>query len=199
MRGIKHHDALVSVFIDFNHDGQYTVASPGYPYPSELVFRGITHRDSFYLDSKFTMPHELIGGVPTGLRVVLNEDLNTTTANNGNDGRGGFVSGEVEDYLVMLSRTNLGVGSSNPIQKLSIFPNPTSGAATVEFDALRMISHLDLTVTTISGQTVLSKSYQNVGQHFSTDLNLGGMAKGVYFVEMKADDGQKVTQKLVLQ
>src|SRR6185369_15132742 len=108
----------------------------------------------FFLDTKFRMPANLIGGVPTGMRVVLNNDLDTTVGkNNGNDGKGSFVSGEVEDYLVMLARSNLAVVGPNLIQNLALFPNPTSDKATVVFDAPKAISHLDMTVTTIAGQT----------------------------------------------
>jgi hypothetical protein len=197
MRSANHADALVSVYVDFNHDGQYTETSPGYPFPPELIFRGKTDKDSFYLDSKFTMPSTLIGGVATGLRVILNNDTNPSGP--GNTGVGGFISGEVEDYVVMLSRNNLGVKGSSLIQNLGLFPNPTGGKATVVFDAGSAISHLEMNVTTLTGQSVMTKSYDKVGTHFTTEIDLSGKAKGVYFVELKADDGAKVTRKLILQ
>jgi hypothetical protein len=196
MRTMNHADALVSVFIDFNHDGQYSVTSPGYPYPAELIYRGKTTASDFYLDTTFKMPSTLIGGVPTGLRVVLNNDVNP--AGPGNNGSGGFVSGEVEDYVVTLSRNNLGVGGSALIQNLALYPNPTEGKSTIVFDAPKTIGHLELTVTTISGQQVMSRSYDHVGARFSTELDMSKVAKGVYFVELKAD-GEKMTQKLIVR
>jgi hypothetical protein len=67
------------------------------------------------------------------------------------------------------------------------------------FDATKPVSHVDMTVTTLTGQVVMTKSYDNVGKSFSAEVDLSGKAKGVYFVELKADDGQKITRKLVLQ
>lgn len=198
MRSATHADALVSVYIDFNHDHLYTQASPGYPFPSELVYRGTTTASHFFLDTTFTMPSALIPGVPTGLRVILNNDLNPNGS--GNTGVGGFVSGEVEDYSVILGRTNVGVnGTGALINKLALFPNPTAQKATLVFDASRIISKLDVTVTTIAGQRVMSESFSNVSKHFQTEIDLTGQAKGIYFVVLKTDDGQKIVNKLVLQ
>jgi hypothetical protein len=198
MRSATHADALVSVYIDFNHDHYYTEASPGHPYPSELIFRGQTTATDFFLDTTFTMPSEMIPNVPTGLRVILNNDLNPNGS--GNTGMGGFVSGEVEDYTVILNRVNLGVNGAAALMKnLVLFPNPTTHKATLLFDATRTISRLELTVTTIAGQRVMSRSFMDVGRHFQTDIDLAGQAKGIYFVELKTDDGQKIVNKLVLQ
>jgi hypothetical protein len=99
----------------------------------------------------------------------------------------------------MLGRTNLGVNNPGLIQNLGLFPNPTGGKATVVFDAAASIAHLEMNVTTLTGQSVMTKSFDKVGTHFTTEVDLSGKAKGVYFVELKADDGAKVTRKLVLQ
>jgi hypothetical protein len=45
----------------------------------------------------------------------------------------------------------------------------------------------------------MTKSYDKVGTHFTTEIDLSGKAKGVYFVELKADDGARSIQKLVVQ
>jgi hypothetical protein len=197
MRSATHANALVSVYIDFNHDGLYTEGTPGYPYPPELIYRATTSSSKFFLDDSITMPSTLIAGVQTGMRVILNNDVNP--ASPGNTGTGGFISGEVEDYVVMLSRTSLGVGSVGNMQNVALFPNPTTNKATVVFDATKPVSHVDMTVTTLTGQVVMTKSYDNVGKSFNAEVDLSGKAKGVYFVELKADDGQKITRKLVLQ
>jgi hypothetical protein len=128
----------------------------------------------------------------------LNNDLNPSGS--GNTGSGGFVSGEVEDYVVQLGRTNLGAGRNGMlIRNVGLFPNPTEGRATVVFDAPRPLSHVDLTVRTLTGQKVVWGSYDHVGSHFITELDLSGKAKGVYFVELQAEGGEKVTRKLILQ
>jgi hypothetical protein len=196
MRTMNHADALVSVFIDFNHDGLYSVTSPGYPYPAELIYQGKTTSSDFYLDTVFKMPSTLIGGVPTGLRVVLNNDVNPSGS--GNNGTGGFVSGEVEDYVVTLSRNSLGIPGTGLIQNLALYPNPTEGKSTIVFDAPKTIGHLEMVVTTITGQQVMSRSYDHVGARFTAELDMSKVAKGAYFVELRAD-GEKMTQKLIVR
>jgi hypothetical protein len=196
MRTLNHADALISVFIDFNHDGLYSVASPGYPYPAELIFQGKTTASDFYLDTVIKMPSTLIGGVPTGLRVVLNNDVNPSGS--GNNGTGGFVSGEVEDYVVTLSRNSLSVPGTGLIQNLALYPNPTEGKSTIVFDAPKTIGHLEMIVTTITGQQVMSRSYDHVGARFTAELDMSKVAKGAYFVELRAD-GEKMTQKLIVR
>ncbi len=199
MKTANHANAVVSVFIDFNNDLKYDINTPGYPFPSELIYRGYTTANNFYLDTFFKMPSNLIPNVPTGMRVVLNNDLNVSQgANNGNNGAGLFTSGEVEDYVITLTRTPLSVGTHGLVQNLAIFPNPTDAKATLVFDAPKAISHVDVVVTTITGQQVLTRSFDKPNQRFTTELDLSGKAKGIYFVEIRAD-GEKTVQKLTLR
>ena len=65
-------------------------------------------------------------------------------------------------------------------------------------DAVRAISHLDVVVSTITGQQVVSRQFDNVGTHFTTTLDLSTQAKGIYFVEIRAD-GEKITKKLIVR
>ena len=65
-------------------------------------------------------------------------------------------------------------------------------------DAASAVRHLDVVVSTITGQQVISRSFDNVGTHFSTDLDLSNQAKGIYFVEIRAD-GEKITKKLIVR
>jgi hypothetical protein len=196
MPGAIHADALISVFMDFNNDGDYDLSVPPPPYTSELIFQGVSRFDSFFLDTKITIPDAVIANIPTGLRVVLNNDLNPFGP--GNTGSGNFVSGEVEDYVIIFRKSPLNVPGAALVQNLVLFPNPTSGRFTVAADAIRPINHLDVTVTNMTGQTVKTQSFDKVGIRFSTELDLSEHAKGVYFVELRAD-GEKITKKLVLR
>ena len=112
---------------------------------------------------------------------------------------GGFVSGEVEDYVIMFRRAGLGVKpGAGILQNLSLYPNPTDGKFTVLCDAGSTVKHLDVVVSTITGQQVVTRSFDNVGAHFTTDLDLSREAKGIYFVEVRAD-GEKITRKLIVR
>jgi hypothetical protein len=196
MRSSTHADALVSVFIDFNGDGQYSEGSPGYPFPPELIYRGTTNATNYYLDTFFRMPATYTTG-STGMRVVLNNDLDPTHSGNMN-GTGTFTSGEVEDYLVYRDN-DFGISGIGPIQNLVLVPNPAAGKTSVVFDAARSINHLEMTVTNVTGQQIMSRSFDNVSAHFAADLDLTGMAKGMYLVELRADDAPKTIHKLVVQ
>ncbi len=200
MPGAYHSDALVSVFIDYNNNLNYDVTAPPPPTPftSELVFQGKTRVDSFFLDTKFTVPDAVIPNVLTGMRVILNNDVNMVPSNPALKGNGLFTSGEVEDYIVIFRRAGLSAGTTNLLQNLSLYPNPTGGKVTVLSDAARSVNHMDVVVTTITGQQIMSRSFDNVGAHFTTTLDLSNQSKGIYFVELHAD-GEKITRKLVLQ
>jgi hypothetical protein len=191
-----HADAMVSVFFDYNADGDYDVTVPGAPFTSELAFQGISVRDSFFLDTKIKIPSAVIPNTLTGMRVVLNNNLDPNDS--GNIGRGLFTSGEVEDYVVIFRRANVGVGTMTLLNNLGLYPNPTDGRFTVLNDAARAVNHMDIVVTTVSGQEVVRRSFDNVGTHFTTSLDLSNQAKGIYFVEIRAD-GEKVTKKLIVR
>ncbi|MEO6831978.1 MAG: T9SS type A sorting domain-containing protein, partial [Chitinophagaceae bacterium] len=152
----------------------------------------------YLLDTFFTVPDAVIPNVPTGMRFILNNDLNMVPGNPALKGSGLFTSGEVEDYIVILRRENVKVPGLDLLQNLSLFPNPTEGKFTVMSDAARAVTHMEVIVTTVAGQTVLSRSFDNVGTRFSETLDLGTQAKGIYFVEVRAD-GEKATRKLILR
>ncbi len=192
-----HSDAMVSVYMDFNNDLKYDQFVSAPPFTSELIYQGITEFDSFFLDTKIKIPSAVIPNVPTGMRVVLNNDVSSTTAP-GNSGRGVFTSGEVEDYIVIFRRAGLNVGAQNLLQNLALYPNPTEGKFIVSSEAARAVSRLDVVVSTITGQQVLSCSFDNVGTQFRTELDLTSQAKGIYFVEIRAD-GEKITKKLTIR
>lgn len=196
MPGGVHADALISVFMDFNNDLDYDLNVPGPPFTSELVYQGRTSASNFFPDVKITIPNAVIPNMLTGMRVVINNDTNPMAA--GNTGAGTFTSGEVEDYLIIFRKTGLGVNNTGLLQNLSLYPNPTEGKFTVLSDAARSVAHLDVVVTTITGQQVLSRSFENVGTRFTTNLDLSTQAKGIYFVEIRAD-GEKITRKLVVR
>lgn len=195
-----HADALVSVFIDYNNNLNYEVTAPAPPSPfrSEMVYQGRTSATNFFIDTFFTVPDAVIANVPTGMRFILNNDLNMVPGNPALKGSGLFTSGEVEDYIVILKSAALKVPGLDLLQEVTLFPNPTDGKFTVMNDAKRSVKHMDVIVTTIAGQQVMSRSFDNVGTRFSETFDLGNQAKGMYFVEIHAD-GEKVTKKLTLR
>jgi hypothetical protein len=78
---------------------------------------------------------------------------------------------------------------------LKVFPNPTSGDLSVQFD-LPVTGNFQLRVYNLLGQTINSVTEQNsLGGLYSIDLSKS--ANGIYFVEVITNSGS-VTRKVVL-
>ena len=189
-----HADARVSVFIDYDNNLLYNVnALPN----SERVYTGISTESNFYIDTMIHVPDAVIPNVPTGLRVILNNDLNPNSP--ANLGCGPYTSGETEDYVVQFRRAPQGVGGVTNLETVTLYPNPTSGRFTIVANADKSLDKVEVTVTTISGQVLQKKLYENVGIKFTQDIDLSAAAKGMYFVEVKAANGDKMMRKLTVR
>ncbi len=81
---------------------------------------------------------------------------------------------------------------------VSIFPNPATEKATVEFN-LANASNVSVEVTDITGKVVETVSLSNVAAGANkADLNTAGYASGMYSVVIKSNDAS-VTRKLVVR
>lgn len=190
LRSNTHADAKITLFMDFNNNLQYDI-------PSEHLWTAITGPQNWYLTTSVTIPQSVITDVPTGMRIILN---NNTGANSpSDDACGGYVSGETEDYTVIFrSLLSTGIGGAQNLQNLMIYPNPTTGKFTVRFNASKALDDVQVQVTNITGQQIMLKEYKNVSQEFSDQIDLGDRARGIYFVEIIAD-GQKTINKVILR
>lgn len=79
----------------------------------------------------------------------------------------------------------------------SIFPNPATEQAYLRFDLLHP-QPVAIAVCDLLGRKIMSESYGELeGQH-TERLGISGLHAGVYFVELKTDEGIK-TKKLFVQ
>jgi hypothetical protein len=190
MPGGKHSDARVTVFMDFNNNQQYDI-------PQERVISGITTAGGFVLTGQIQIPNTVITNVPTGMRVIFNNNIGPNVPSD--EACGPYTSGETEDFVVrFVAPVPASVGSVANLGELKVFPNPTEGLTTITFNNEKPVKDLTLTVSNVTGQRVMQQSYQHVGAQFSTELNLSNQAKGVYFVEIRAD-GQRMIRQLVVR
>jgi hypothetical protein len=186
LKTANHADAKVTAFIDYNNSLTYE--------PSEKVWSGTTTASNFYITGSFKVPYVLIANKATGMRIVLNNDLSNNPASD--LGCGSYVSGETEDYMVMLRRASpAGIQQTANIQEALVYPNPTADKFTVAIQAAEFITKLGLKITTATGQIVRQQNFEQVGMQFTKELSLAGLASGLYFVEINAD-GQKMLRKI---
>jgi hypothetical protein len=189
LKTTSHADAKISVFMDFNHNLKYDGAS-------EMIWSKTTSSTDFYPHDNITIPVTVIPNVETGMRVVLNNDLGS---GNPNDiGCDEFVSGEIEDFLLIFRRKSTGIGEITNVDNLQIYPNPNNGQFTISFKAVKAIKEATVMVTNITGQQIYSESYTNINSTFNKGVNLGAQPAGVYFITLIAD-GQKSVNKLIIR
>lgn len=74
---------------------------------------------------------------------------------------------------------------------LSLYPNPTSGAVTLELG--KLLDQVEVTVVDLNGRVVLNENYDQLSK---ADLNVAGLPTGVFFVKVSAENIQK-TIKLI--
>lgn len=78
-------------------------------------------------------------------------------------------------------------------QKLTMWPNPSSGVVELIFNGFD--KSYGVTIANVSGQVVMQA---DAVSNFNLHLNLQHLHAGVYFVTLKADNGQRFTQKLLI-
>lgn len=189
-----HRDARITVFVDYNNDLVYDAgALPD----GERVFSGVTTAGNYYLDTMITIPNAVVPNVPTGFRVILNNDLNPLSP--ANLGCGPYASGETEDYVVMFRRIPQHVSGVNSLAFVFLYPNPATGKFTLNAGAHKDMNSLEVSISSITGQRILHQTFNGVGINFRQEMDLSEVARGIYFVEVKTITGDKMVQKLVLR
>lgn len=182
MKGAYHADARVTMFIDYNNNKLYDV-------PQERVFSGIADASNFYLVGQFLTPPTPALSVPTGMRVILNNDIAPNSSSD--NGVGTYVSGETEDYLV---RFNLKLFNPNAINNIDLidhiqlYPNPTNGLTYIGFETKEKMD-VELSIHNLTGQELQHINYTNIHGAFSAELNLSNFASGTYLIKIKTKNG----------
>ncbi len=190
MRSAEHADAKVTIFMDFNNNKQYDL-------PYERVYTGYTGIGNFTVVDPVTIPKNVITNIPTGLRVILNNDLAPNVPSD--EACGAYTSGETEDFIVEFRRNfPAGVNGLENEVGFNMFPNPTTGKFVLQYNSNKEVKDVTVTVTGITGQKVFEKAYQKKDREFSQEIDLSEMPRGVYYVELNAG-GEKMMQKLTVK
>lgn len=190
MRHNVHSDAKVTVFIDYNNNQVYDI-------PQERVFSGIAGVSTYYLYTFLRTPAFPAVNTPTGLRIVLNNDVGPNAASD--TGVGLYESGETEDYLVSFKYKQLlpsSVEDLYALENIGVYPNPSSGLVYVGMTAKEST---DVTIQTMSitGALLSEKKFEKVNGEFVTELNLASYAKGTYLIKILSDRGNFIRRIVV--
>ena len=185
-----HADGKVTVFMDFDNDRQYDL-------PGERVFTGFTNVGTHTLIKNIIIPDSVVVDVPTGIRVIVNNEVAPNAASD--EGCGTYVSGETEDYMMIFRRAfPVGVQEVKGIEDVQLFPNPTSGRFTIHFRSGSAVKEVKIKVLSMTGQLVTQEVTSHTGGRFMKEKDLSNYAKGLYLVELDAD-GIKSTNRVVVR
>ncbi len=165
------------IWIDFNQNGTFE--------SSELMVSG-SSSSSATLSGTFTVPTTAVSG-PTRMRVSMKYNAAQTACET-------FSYGEVEDYTVNIGGAALKtvvntkeakvLGFEEPVFDFAMYPNPTRDILNLKMGDSRTGTYRMLSYT---GQEV------NKGKLSDMQLNVSGLAAGVYILEI--NDGQKLITK----
>jgi len=99
--------------------------------------------------------------------------------------------------VVVCTQTATALGAESfGLKQFAIFPNPTTGAFTVQFNSESQ-NKINIVVNDISGRVVYNITYANAAM-FSGNVNLQNVQQGVYMVTVQ-DGNRKETRKIVVK
>lgn len=171
------------VFIDYNNNGTFENTERVYNYPVALPTGPIS--------GGFTVPATAVTNQPLRMRVVLyyagatnaGASLNTAYA-----GCGTISYGEVEDYNVLITATQLGTSDvASPKNDIQIYPNPVS-------DILNITKVSDKATYKVYGATgqLVKQGNINNGQ-----INVSELIKGGYVITIEDKGRESFTSKFI--
>lgn len=191
MNSANHADAKITMFMDFNNDLQYSITALN----NERVFTGYTNANNFLISGFITIPHNAVPDIKTGMRIILNND---TSPNVQSDSAcGAYISGETEDYVVVIRNWASAETISN-ITQMYLYPNPTDGIFNLTFNTKKPVSNVSVSVINMLGVKVMEKYYSQNGKDFNYSLDLSNFSKGVYMVELKADE-ERIVKRIIVK
>lgn len=186
----EHGDAKITVFMDFNNNHQYDI-------PDERIFTGFTSIGNHTLVDNVIVPQNAITDVPTGMRVIVNNDVAPNIPSD--EACGEYASGETEDYvLIFRKKGTAGISGTEVLTGFNIHPNPTNGKFYVQFNTNADIKEVNIRVTDITGQLIHQQSNEYQGGMFHQEIDMTGKAAGVYLVELRTAE-QQLMKKLIIR
>jgi type IX secretion system substrate protein/beta-propeller repeat-containing protein len=95
---------------------------------------------------------------------------------------------------VIFNVNNVGIAENSELSLMNLYPNPTSGNVTLEFN-LNDASSVQLNVMNISGQVIYSET-MNAAGNFKKQIDLSGYANGIYYLQAITND-KVINRKII--
>ncbi|MEP7169316.1 MAG: T9SS type A sorting domain-containing protein [Bacteroidota bacterium] len=101
------------------------------------------------------------------------------------------------NYSAGITINTVGIENIHSISKLTIYPNPShNGIFQISFASARE-ENVVIKIRDVMGNTLTSKTLNNITGKYTEEINLSPFAKGIYTLELKTENG-KINKKLVL-
>lgn len=166
----------VAAWIDYNRNAEFEA--------SERINMGAID-GSHYSLGNFNVPSNALLDEELRLRVVCRYT-------SGEVDPCGFVSGEVEDYtIIVVKDTVSGINNLDAIQA-TLYPNPTDGRFTIELE--QACTNATLYIFDQVGRIVFTQTALK-GQTLSVQT---GLPDGIYLLELKTEQGS-LNRKLIIE
>jgi hypothetical protein len=124
-----------------------------------------------------------------------NGTINITTSANTGSARTAIISataGTISKKFVIIQDGITGVNEINQINKISIYPNPTSGLVTIS--STQTIANIE--VFDVTGKLVYN--LVNNSKQTNTSLDLSALSNGIYFINAVTENGGISKSKVVV-
>ena len=173
-------------WIDFNFDKDFD--DPG----EEIISDFISSESA--VSASFELPTLLLFAKATRMRIAFRKGFSSPRP------CGTFSAGEVEDYTLFFTnsqRLALVPDSEDDENSLiNVFPNPAQGTTTLRLHST--YGHTAVRLLDIAGK--VARSYQvDASTNSALEMDLNGLPKGLYLVDVLSQDGNHVQQKLVVE
>ncbi len=121
------------------------------------------------------------------------------TCHFGNLNANRLIAGQATGIFVAKTGINVGINETSAMENkgLNIYPNPTSGAVTINYSTSEN-TNLTIRLTNLEGQIIYSEQKSQAVGVYKHTLDFSQQAKGIYFVEVISNK-ETLVRKLVIQ
>ncbi|MBT8317949.1 MAG: T9SS type A sorting domain-containing protein, partial [Lutibacter sp.] len=173
----------VSVFIDFNGDGDFL--DSGETFNNIGTFSDTT--PTTISNYGILVPNDSKTGA-TRMRISAKASSTSSSCETG-------FSGEVEDYKINIIDSTLGI-QDELLSEFVLYPNPVKNGQ-LKLNVPREITDFNVVISNVLGQTVFERK---INDNYSTahTVNTSNLNPGIYFVTVSTNLGM-ATKKMIIQ